>query len=143
MDTDESGYKGSCYACEPVGELNVRLAAEIAELKYANTEYCKFQKMQTREIAELEEKRSTWQELAEMRGDKIAELEKAHANVMHKMLEEITELKELNDKLTDYDKRLAADAIREMVMEFMKGHPDSLSVMYHSLMEYADNLEKE
>ena len=33
MDTDENGYKGACYACEPVGELNVRLAAEIAELK--------------------------------------------------------------------------------------------------------------
>ena len=33
MDTDENGYKGACYACEPVGELNVKLTAEIAELK--------------------------------------------------------------------------------------------------------------
>ena len=33
LDKYDKGYKGSCYACEPVGELNVKLTAKIAELK--------------------------------------------------------------------------------------------------------------
>lgn len=28
-----AGYKGACYACEPVGELNVKLEAKIARLR--------------------------------------------------------------------------------------------------------------
>ena len=31
----KAGYQGCCYACEPVGELNVKLQAEIAELREA------------------------------------------------------------------------------------------------------------
>ena len=28
-----NGYKGACYACEPVGELNVKLEAKVQELE--------------------------------------------------------------------------------------------------------------
>jgi len=33
IDKYENGYKGSCYACEPVGMLNVEQEKRIAELE--------------------------------------------------------------------------------------------------------------
>lgn len=33
LDNYKNGYKGACYACEPVGELNVKHAAEIERLR--------------------------------------------------------------------------------------------------------------
>jgi hypothetical protein len=29
----KSGYQGACYACEPVGELNLKLTARVKELE--------------------------------------------------------------------------------------------------------------
>jgi hypothetical protein len=31
----KSGYQGACYACEPVGELNLKLTARVSELEAA------------------------------------------------------------------------------------------------------------
>ena len=35
LDNYKIGYKGACYACEPVGDLNVKQADEIERLRKA------------------------------------------------------------------------------------------------------------
>ena len=95
MDTDENGYSGACYACEPVGELNVKLTAEIAELE-----------------------------------------EKLKSQESH-IVEEVTAMFRVHTA------KAKADAIREMAGEFISLAPDSNSVMYLLIDEYADNLEQE
>ena len=35
----KTGFQGACYTCETVGELNVRLEAELAALRGAAREY--------------------------------------------------------------------------------------------------------
>ena len=41
LDKYRNGYKGACYACEPVGEQNERLQARVTELEAVLRGYVK------------------------------------------------------------------------------------------------------
>jgi archaellum component FlaC len=50
----KSGYQGACYACEPVGELNLKLTARVAELEADFAMSLQIDKQKDAEITRLE-----------------------------------------------------------------------------------------
>jgi len=58
----QNGFQGSCYCCEPVGEMNQKLEAEVEKLK---TEYWFMEEALNKEIATLKEQRDKAIEIAD------------------------------------------------------------------------------
>lgn len=113
----ENGYKGSCYACETVGETNEKLQARIDRLKSAVEEACYFLDVNLDEDWDMERGKPGIKRIV----DAYRESPQVSLN------------------------KIIADGIKEMLKEFdMEEMPDcegqylSVNMMYY----YADKLRE-
>ena len=89
LERYEQGYKGSCYACEPVGEKNVELNKRIAELELRL-------RAEAQEIVKLVDRLQQSEDENGQLTARIAELEADN----ERLTDEFGDLRDENERLT-------------------------------------------